>query len=167
LIGMAETQRLTDLERASLVAYLDGELNEVEVRALGNKITQSVTARREIDALQKTWDLLDYLPKPDLAPDFANRTMTLALEDGQKGAKVAAIAGHWGTIGGRISALIGVAALTLMFGYVATRWIWPDPSARLARDLPIAEYLDEYREIGSYEFLKLLEQSPVLNEDAE
>ena len=164
---MAETQRMTDLERASLVAYLDGELNEVEVRALGNKITQSVTARREVDALQKTWDLLDYLPKPDLAPDFATRTMALALEDGQKGAKVAAFAGHWGTIGGRIAALIAVASLTLVVGYVATRWVWPDPSARLARDLPIAEYLDEYREIGTFDFLEKLEKSPILNEDAE
>ena len=165
--GMAETQRLTDLERASLVAYLDGELNEVEVRTLGNKITQSVTARREIAALQKTWELLDYLPKPDPAPDFANRTLTLALEVGQKGAKVAAFAGQWGTIIGRIVALIGVAAITLGIGYSAIRWAWPDPTARLARDLAIAEFLDEYREIGSYEFLNLLEQSPVLNENAE
>ena len=51
----SETQRLTDAERANLVAYLDGELNEAETRALGTKLTQSVTARREIESLQKTW----------------------------------------------------------------------------------------------------------------
>ncbi len=164
---MAETQRLTDPERANLVAYLDGELNEAEVRSLSNKITQSVTARRELESLQKTWELLDYLTRPEPANDFAQRTLSIALEQGQKGAKVTAVAGRVAIMGGRIAALIGVAALTCLIGYLATSWAWPDTTARLARDLSIAEHLDEFRELGSYEFLKLLEQSPILDEDSE
>jgi hypothetical protein len=38
--------------------------------------------------------------------------------------------------------ILGVVGLG--FGYVATRWLWPDPSARLARDLSLAENLSEY-----------------------
>jgi len=164
---MAEPQRLTDLERANLVAYLDGELNEAEVRALSNKITQSVTARREIESLQKTWELLDYLHRPEPTPDLAGRTLSLAFQQGQKGAKVSAVAGRVGIVIGRVAALFGVAAATLLIGYSATRWAWPDSTARLARDLPIAEHLDEYREVGSVEYLKLIEESPIFNEDVE
>ena len=61
----AETQRLSDQERANLVAYLDGELNQAESHALNTKLVQSVTGRREVESLQKTWELLDFLPKPE------------------------------------------------------------------------------------------------------
>ena len=44
-----EQQRLSPGERANLVAYLDRELNEAETRAITTKLTQSVTARRELE----------------------------------------------------------------------------------------------------------------------
>jgi anti-sigma factor RsiW len=163
----AETQRLTDGERANLVAYLDGELTEPERRTLSTKITQSVTARREIESLQRTWELLDYLPRPEAADDFATRTMTVALDQGGRGAKASAIVGRARVIAARVAVLGGVAASTLAVGYIAGRWAWPDPSTRLVRDLPIAEHLEEYREVGSYDFLRLLENSPAFAEDAE
>lgn len=163
----AETQRLTDIERANLVAYLDGELTEPERRALSTKITQSVTARREIETLQRTWDLLDYLPRPEASEDFATRTLTIALDPGTRGEKVSAIAGRAKVLLARVAVLLGVATATLATGYAAARWIWPDPSSRLVRDLPIAEHLDEYREVGSFDFLRLLENSPAFAEDAE
>src|SRR4051794_38198681 len=37
---MADQQRLTTAERENLVAYIDGELNDVEARALATKLTQ-------------------------------------------------------------------------------------------------------------------------------
>jgi hypothetical protein len=45
---------------------------------------------------------------------------------------------------------------------VATRWLWPDPTSRLVRDLSLAEHLDEYRDVGSFEFLHLLDEIPDL-----
>ncbi|MDB5350240.1 MAG: hypothetical protein JWN86_1487 [Planctomycetota bacterium] len=162
-----EPQRLTDAERANLVAYLDGELNEAETRALGTKLTQSVTARREIESLQKTWDLLDYLPRAAPSDDFTSRTLSQVRIYESKGGRLAKVAGNAGPIAARIAVCIAVALVTLGVGYAAARWAWPDPSARLLRDLPIAEHLDEYREIGSFEFLKILDQSPAFNEDTE
>ena len=46
-----------------------------------------------------------------------------------------------------------------------THWVWPNPTARLARDLPIAEHLDEYRDVGTFEFLETLATAPEFNSD--
>ena len=56
-----EQLRLTPDERADLVAYVDGELPEAHSRTISTKLTQSATARREVEMLQKTWEMLDHL----------------------------------------------------------------------------------------------------------
>lgn len=59
-----------------LVAYLDGELDADETRAVEAKLTHDDAARKKADTLKKTFDLLDYLPKPEPSPTFASRTLT-------------------------------------------------------------------------------------------
>lgn len=59
-----------------LVAYLDGELDDAETRAVESKLATDDAARKKIDNLKKTYDLLDYLPKPEPSPSFASRTLT-------------------------------------------------------------------------------------------
>ena len=59
-----------------LVAYLDGELDPDRNEAVEAKIGIDPTARAEADALKKTWDLLDYLPKPEPSPSFTERTLS-------------------------------------------------------------------------------------------
>jgi len=162
-----ETQRLTDPDRANLVAYLDGELTDADARALATKITLSVTARREIESLQLAWELLDYLPRPEPSEDLATRTLSIAQLHGARGGRASAVAGRAGIVVARIVAVAAVAAVTLMIGFATTRWLWPDPSSRLLRDLPIAEHLDEYREVGSIEFLNLLSNSSAFSEEDE
>ncbi len=161
----AETQRLTDLERANLVAYLDGELNEPEARALSTKLTQSVTGRREVDALQKAWELLDFLPRPEPSEALITRTLTEIRTLESRGGKAGQVANRAATIAVRVLTCTATAAATLAVGYALTRWAWPDPTARLVRDLSVAEHVDEYREVGSFEFLKLLDSSPEFNKD--
>src|SRR5437879_2936082 len=73
-----DQQRLSQAERANLVAYLDQELNEAEAHAIATKLTLSVSARREVDALEKTWELLDYLPRPKATPELTERTLAEA-----------------------------------------------------------------------------------------
>ena len=43
--------------------------------------------------------------------------------------------------------------------FCAHAWAWPDPVARLVRDLSLAEHLDEYKEVGTFEFLEELAKS--------
>src|SRR5262245_58210405 len=71
-----DQQRLTPDERSTLVAYLDGELADAESRTIATILTRSPTARHEIETLQKTWELLDFLPLPRVPDQFSERTVT-------------------------------------------------------------------------------------------
>lgn len=162
-----DKQRLSTADRSNLVAYLDGELNEAEANALQGKLTQSVTARREIEAYEKTWELLDYLPLPRVADDFTSRTMTEVKLIAARGGDLVDVAGRSARVAARVLVCAAIMLLTLGIGYISSRWLWPDPTARLVRDLSLAEHLDEYREVGSLEFLKLLDESPAFNDNGD
>lgn len=164
---MPVEQRLSAAERANLVAYLDGELNEAESRALATKLTHSVSGRREREALERTWELLEYLPRPQAPEEFTSRTVSQAQNLGAADDLLAHVAGKTARLTVRIAACLGIALVTVGVAYASLRWLWPDPTARLARELPLAEHLDEYREVGSFDFLKQLDESPAFNEDAE
>ena len=163
-----DQHRLTDHERANLVAYLDGELEEMETRHLSAKLAPSVTGRREIEALEKTWELLDLLPRVEPSAGLTEKTLTQVLQIEARSGRYVDMAGRTSRLVTRVAVLAVSAALTLAIGYAAARWLWPDRTGRLARDLPLAEHLDEYRDVRSFEFLELLDQSPAFNtEDAE
>ena len=154
-----DQQRLTPDDRTNLVAYLDGELNDAQARAMTTKLTQSVTARREADALRKTWELLDLLPRPKVSDDFTARTLTVATRVGDPGDRMASAAS---ALARRILvglAFAGASALLFVLAFFLALRAWPNPTDRLARDLPIAESLDEYRDVGSLEFLEMLDNS--------
>jgi anti-sigma factor RsiW len=159
-----EQQRLTSAERSNLVAYLDGELPEPEARALEIKLTQSVSGRREVESLQRTWELLEYLPRVQAPAEFTARTITLATGQAGLDDRLVHAARRALQHAAKILAGLVVAAVTVFASYAATRWLWPDPTARLARDLSIAEYLDAYREVGSFDFLRQLDESPEFND---
>jgi hypothetical protein len=162
-----EQQRLSPTERANLVAYLDGELNEAETRAIATKLSLSATARREVDALERTWQLLDHLPRPQAPQDFTERTLTGVRHLADRGGRfesaltAAARRGLWAGL------WLAGALVAFGVGYALTYWAWPNPTARLTRDLSIAEHLDEYREVGSIDFLKELASSPEFLSDRE
>jgi anti-sigma factor RsiW len=162
-----EQQRLTPVERANLVAYLDGELNEAESRAIATKLTQSPTARREVEALERTWDLLDLLPRPTASEQFTERTMTEVrnLADAGDRFETAFMQAARRLI--RASLWIAASFCGLAAGYALTQWVVPNPTARLARELSLAEHLDEYRDVGDFEFLKELANSPEFGTDPE
>jgi hypothetical protein len=70
------SQPLEDREREELVAFLDGELTGDEARAIERKISLDPTARAEADTLRRTWDLLDFLPRPEPSASFTEKTLT-------------------------------------------------------------------------------------------
>src|SRR5262245_7085539 len=72
---MANPDPLNERERDDLTAYLDGELDRQSARALEAKLGVSPEARREADAMRRTWEMLDYLPRPEPSPDFTHRTL--------------------------------------------------------------------------------------------
>jgi len=162
-----EQQRLTPDERGNLVAYLDGELNDAEARAIATKLTQSPTARREVEILEKTWELLDYLPRPKASERLTERTLTEIRQLSLGGGRIETAFQQASVRVVRVILIGGAALVALGLGYALTRWAWPDPTARLVRDLPIAEHLDEYRDVGNFEFLETLAGAPEFNQDVE
>lgn len=162
-VGMSrgpDQLRLTPDERANLVAYVDGELPEVSARAIATKLTQSATARREVEMLQKTWELLGHLPMPQVDAQFSERTITEIQRLELKAPGWDPRVKSWTARSAQAIIYLVLCGVGLGLGYVAARWFWPDPAARLAQDLSLAEYLNEYLEIGSFEFLSQLAESP-------
>ncbi len=60
---------------AELVAYLDGELDTTAARNVEARLARDPAARARAAELKKSFDLLDYLPKPDPSPTFTTRTL--------------------------------------------------------------------------------------------
>src|SRR5579875_3152629 len=72
---MPQPSPFSEQERADLVAYLDGELSGEAARALEAKLSLDPAARAEAEALRRTWELLDFLPRPQPSPRFTHRTL--------------------------------------------------------------------------------------------
>ncbi|MFO0826275.1 MAG: hypothetical protein U0792_24685 [Gemmataceae bacterium] len=70
-----DTAPPADPFEAELVAYLDGELEPLAARKVENRLATDPAARDKAAALKKTYDLLDYLPKPEPSPTFTSRTL--------------------------------------------------------------------------------------------
>src|SRR5262249_44099703 len=59
-----------------LVAYLDGELDSKAAESMATRLSLDPTLRAEADALQRAWDVLDILPRPQPSAAFATRTVS-------------------------------------------------------------------------------------------
>jgi anti-sigma factor RsiW len=154
-----EQLRLTPDERVDLVAYIDGELPEAHARSIETKLIHSATARREVEMLRKTWALLDHLARPQVSEKFTEKTISniQRLDLGLRSWEPTLAA--WSALLARAIVCLLIGGAFLGMGYAATRWLWPDPTARLVQDLTLAEHLDEYLEVGTFEFLSQLADS--------
>lgn len=158
---MNKITRLTAEERENLPAYLDGELDEAATQAIEQKLARSEVARREVEMLSRTWDLLNLLPQSRVSETFTEKTITTIrvsekpLVTGQEA---------WVQTTRRVVILSAWAiVLGLAFGVgfqLASRLI-PDSSRQLVEELPIIQNLDLYQEIESAEFLEELNRHRV------
>ncbi len=150
--------RLNAEQRDNLVAYLDGELEENTTQYIDQVLAKSEVARHEVEALARTWELLDLLPKPNATENFTERTLTTLkvsevrtqITDQPWFAYVrkSAVAVVW----------VVVLAAAASVGYVATsRWV-PNPHDELLTDLQLMKNLDVYLEADSMSFVNELQR---------
>ncbi|HZZ78517.1 MAG TPA: hypothetical protein VFE62_08365 [Gemmataceae bacterium] len=164
---------LNEDEKAELVAYLDGELDDAATQAVEAKIATDPDARAELDALKQTWGMLDYLPKASPSPNFTNRTMErLSLEKvgGRKTMPMPGRSSFWlGRIGWAAAVLMALAG-----GYAAALYLFPAPQPAapvpdvdqpLIENLRIVEKWRYYENVDDLEFVKKLNQSDLFGED--
>jgi anti-sigma factor RsiW len=162
---MVDKSSLSEAERANLVAYLDGELDEETAQALEAKLLLDGRAREEAGALQWAWDLLDYLPRAEPSPTFTNRTVE----------RIAAPRTHLalpGKPGRRRCLTLGLAWAAAVLvaagvGFAGAQLVsrWTDLDRHLIRDLRVIENKRLYETVEDLDFLRQLDHPDLFGDD--
>ena len=159
-LTLDDRQRLEE----ELVAYLDGELDADDSRRIEERLATDATVRQELTRLERSWRLLDRLPRSEVSENFTQSTIEMlavkAAEDLQRER-----AREPRRRMKRLAAAAAVALLAIAGGYVVSRLQWPDPNDQLVQDLPILENLDQYRQIEDIEFLRQLHEQALFEEE--
>jgi anti-sigma factor RsiW len=160
---MTEPSHMNEQEQADLVAYLDGELIGEDARALEAKLSLNPQARAEADSLRRTWELLDYLPRPQPSPSFTHRTLErlppVQAREQRRRRRL------------RTSCLgLGWAAAVLLAGwggYAGYNWVVPrqpgDPE--LIHDLRLIENKRYYDLVEDLDFWRALNKPELFGDD--
>ena len=163
---MNKLARLTPEQRDNLVAYLDGELDEAETQSIEHVMSRSTTVQHDVEMLTRTFEMLDFLPRPAAGEAFTNRTLASleAIKTPPKLLNWAAIARP---LRRALVLLVWGAALVLsvQIGFQLThRWI-PTQSDLLLDDLSVIQQWEMYRDAGDVEFLRELARKGTLQHD--
>jgi anti-sigma factor RsiW len=155
-------------EVEELVAYLDGELTEAEAQQVEARLNVDPVARRETDALQKAWDMLDHLPRAEPSPEFTTRTVN-SIEIQATTARLKRRREFWARWSPRLVGLGWAAGILLFFlaGFFAFRLLRSAEPADydLARDLRLIENKRLYELVDSVDFLRTLDTPDLFGEE--
>jgi anti-sigma factor RsiW len=166
---MSHAPRLSEEEQADLVAYLDGELPDDLARAMESRLSLDPVARAEAESLRRTWDLLDFLPRPDPSPSFTSKTISRLgpLLPGANGAPPKpGRSPRWK----RTAWVVGWAAALLLLGQLGyqggKRLAAHEPGdAELTRELRLIENKRYYDLVDDVAFLEKLDQPDLFGEE--
>lgn len=152
-------QGAPDLELLEeLTAYLDGELDGAARERVERRLANDSDYRHELQRLERSWDLLDRLPRSTVDDTFTQSTLEMvavAAEDDLQADQASRPRGR-----SRLVIAVAVGALLAgLGGFAFGHWLWPDPNRELLRDLPVLTNLDLYQHADSVEFLRALLQS--------
>jgi hypothetical protein len=170
---MSNYPPLTPREREDLVAYLDGELTGEPARALEAKLSLNPEARAEAEALRRTWDLLDYLPRPEPSASFMEKTLSRALPVWSgPGKKSSEDTGRPWRIAGFGVGWAAALALAAWGGYAGSNRLGRKPPAprgpgesELVRDLRLIENKRYYDLVEDLDFLRALDHPDLFGDE--
>jgi ferric-dicitrate binding protein FerR (iron transport regulator) len=142
--------------RQEFVAYLDREVDPATMRRIEECMLSNPEVQGEIRQLERVWDMLDELPRTEADDMFTQTTVEMVALEAAADLETQRLA----TPRRRRRRLM-LAAATFFIGGLAgalsAGWIWPDPNEPLLRDLPVLNYLDQYQQAQSIEFLQRLQ----------
>jgi anti-sigma factor RsiW len=164
-----------------LVAYLDGELDPKAAESVATRLGLDSRLRAEADALQRAWDILDVLPRPQPSAAFTSRTLSqvIPLPPGQSGTQFLAPSGPAAVTMTAVSPprpgvgfWLASALLILAAGaggYVGHRALSPPPRPAdpALEDVPLMKNLRHYRHVDDVEYLKKLDSPELFGDEAE
>ncbi len=73
----SESYNTNDEAYEQLVAYLDGELDAETSKQVERRLAENVEYRRELQQLQRAWDMLDELPRAEVSESFTQTTVEM------------------------------------------------------------------------------------------
>ena len=148
-----------------LVAYLDGELDDRRSEEIEQFLRERPEARERLAELQRTWDLLDTLPRPEATNTFTRSTIEMVVSDATREInKSKSRVKFWGLIGsaGVLATVLGAA----MSYYIVNRY-QNQPTRELVQDLELIENFDKYLVVDDVEFVQSLVDSELFVEEEE
>ena len=158
-------KRVSVEHRDNFVAYLDGELEPAAAKDLERVLSDSPVARKDVELLVRTYDMLELLPRPQATVEFTQKTMaTIKLSDIKPDITQTAWYKrlHLGIVAGTGATLL---AVTGLLAYAGTSRFVPTEEDLLLRDLQVIKHFDEYSQVGQFEFLERLQGQPSLMQD--
>lgn len=162
---MSNPSPISDEDREDLIAYLDGELDEDKAHAVESKMSLDPSTRAEADTLKKTWDLLDYLPRPEPSPNFTNKTLDrISTRETADALRPTRRYRRWIVRLGWAAAIL----LSALGGYLGAMRYFPQrPQERdLVRELRVIDNLRFYEAVESVDFLRELDHRDLFGEDS-
>lgn len=137
--------------KEDLVAYLDGELPSEDTRRIEELMATDPRIRLELQRLERTWELLDRLPKVEVERSFTSSTVEMIALSAEADANRRAPSR-------RRTRFLTLATMVAAFvlGFLAVSWLKPDPNRQFLRDLHVVESLDAYQQTGDIDFLRQL-----------
>lgn len=161
---MDKAPRLSAEQRDDLVAYLDDELDTAQASQIDKVLSRSEVARHEVEALARTWEMLDVLPRVAAPSNFTQTTMTtlrtlevqVPIVDRPwfKTLRLLGIGAVW----------VGCLSLAAWAGFFITTRLVPNAHDELLRDSAMIERLDLYQEVQDAEFLRQLQRGGVFED---
>ena len=148
-----------------LVAYLDGELPADEALELEGQIAVDPALREEMNRMEMTWGLLDYLPRAEVDEAFTHSTINLVAQSAQEVVRLEQNLLPRQRQRQLLCGLGGIVSAGLA-GFLVMNQFRPDPNEPLLRDLPLLQHLEQYRQVDDLEFLRLLKKKNLFPEDS-
>lgn len=148
-----------------LIAYLDDQLSAAERARVESRLAEDEAYRLRLALLERSWEMLDILPRPEPQADFARSTVEMTAVRAQADLEQKKVRQF------RASRLrfwfLGVAAIAATAaGFAGVLMVLTAEDRRLVRDLPVIERVEEYRSVDNVEFLKMLEKAGLFAEES-
>ncbi len=141
-----------------IVAYLDGELSEVESAQVEQRLSTDETYRRQMQGFDRVWSALDELPGVTASDRFSKTTMEMVVIAAEE--EVQQRTQAMPRLRRKRRVAVGVFVMAALFlGFLGYGWSSPDFNRMLIADLPVIEHVDIYSQFQSSQFLRQLRKS--------
>lgn len=143
-------------------AYLDGELTEKEARDFEAMLASDPGERHRFQQTKQAWELLDYLPAPELTSNFTARTMD-KLEQITRPNRVEKKL--WESLP-QLALAFGL-LVVFVGGYMGMNTYLKDPLGEvdLIRDLRVIDNKLLYENVGNLDFLQKLNAQELFGDE--